>query len=256
MITIENINMRTITTLIITIMTILSGQILYAQGTVSRTIKSGNNKNTTQKANQHKTQWQKSLTGYINGHEWVDLGLPSGTKWATCNVGASRPEDYGSYFSWSDTFSRSNHFEHILTKNKSISELQTEGIIDLNGNLKYEYDAAYANWGPSWRIPNKDDYEELITECIWTLNTQKGKKGYTATGPNGKSIFFPLSGDRHKESEGPRGTGIWGSYWSATVYDKNFWSNYFYIQQENGLVKTNNDARFTGRSIRPILNTK
>ncbi|MCF0197473.1 MAG: hypothetical protein HUK03_09675, partial [Bacteroidaceae bacterium] len=97
---------------------------------------------------------EDNAEGKINGHEYVDLGLPSGLKWATCNVGASRPEDYGGYFAWGETSSKGSYSEsNSVTYNVSVSQLRSSGVIGSDGSLTPAYDAARANWGGSWRMP-------------------------------------------------------------------------------------------------------
>lgn len=97
------------------------------------------------------TTEEKRTAGTLNGHDWIDLGLSSGLKWATCNVGASSPEEYGDYFAWGET--KSGYYEsNSTTYGLSTSELQSRGIIGSDGNLSAAYDAATANWGGSWRM--------------------------------------------------------------------------------------------------------
>lgn len=114
----------------------------------------------------------KPMSGQINGFEWVDLGLQSGLKWATCNVGASSPAGYGDYFAWGETSIKSSYDEsNSLTRGKTGAELESEGIIDSRGDtrgrLNRNYDAACANWGGSWRMPAKEEFDELLRECEW-----------------------------------------------------------------------------------------
>ena len=143
-------------------------------------------------------------TGVINGHEWVDLGLS--VKWATMNVGASSPSDYGSYFAWGETRPKSEYTaDNCVTWNKDLK--------DISGNSSY--DAARSNWGGSWRLPTKSELEELKNKCKWTWSTQNGRKGYTVTGPNGNSIFLPAASGRVASMRG-RGIGVYGYYWSST----------------------------------------
>ena len=126
-----------------------------------------------------------TVSGTIAGHDYVDLGLPSGTKWATCNVGASTPEEYGNYYAWGETSTKTEYTEeNSVTYGQQMS--------DISGNA--QYDAATANWGSTWRIPNRAEVEELIDNCTWTWNTQNGVNGIKVTGTNGNSIFLPAAG--------------------------------------------------------------
>jgi hypothetical protein len=156
----------------------------------------------------------------INGHEYVDLGLPSGLKWATCNVGADLPEEYGEHFAWGEVYTKSEYFEiNSRTNGKSMSDISGNSI----------YDVARAKWGGSWRMPTKAELEELDSKCEWQWITLNGNKGYKVTGPNGNSIFLPATGYRFdlllynaKED---------GYYWSSTPYesdDDNAYGMFFY----------------------------
>ncbi|MBO7283756.1 MAG: PEGA domain-containing protein, partial [Bacteroidales bacterium] len=118
----------------------------------------------------------KTKSSTINGHEYVDLGLPSGLKWATCNVGASSPEEYGDYYAWGEIETKSEYTkDNSKTRGKSMS--------DISGNTMY--DVACAKWGGSWRLPTKKELEELESKCKWEWTTINGKKGYKVTGPHG-----------------------------------------------------------------------
>lgn len=126
--------------------------------------------------------------GEINGHTYVDLGLPSGLKWATCNVGADYPEESGGYYAWGETSTKQEY-----TKENSLTYDMELG--DISGNP--QYDAARANWGSTWKMPTYDDFLELINNCSWEfLEDEYGSSvdGFKATAANGKSVFFPLAG--------------------------------------------------------------
>ena len=178
----------------------------------------------------------RATTGVHNGHEWVDLGLS--VKWATCNVGASSPSDYGNYYAWGETTTKSSYtFNNSRTYNRSVG--------DISGNP--QYDAATANWGKGWRMPTKAEFEELVDKCDWQ---QGGHGGYKVTGPNGNSIFLPAAGWRTGSSLFD--AGVDGSYWSSTpngsntlsAYSLYFYSGYHYAYW---LYR-----RFDGRSVRPV----
>ena len=196
-------------------------------------------------------------TGTINGHEWVDLGLPSGLKWATCNVGADSPEDYGNYYAWGETTTKSTYTEdNSLTDGLNESQLQSQGYIDGSGNLTPSHDAATANWGGSWRMPTKTELEELLKNCIWMFTEQDNVKGCKVISKtNNNYLFLPAAGeilayDHYLTNE-------YGIYWSSTPYDvsrdehSEFLS--FDIDGEGmgyslGLLYD----RLYGRSIRPV----
>ncbi len=134
-----------------------------------------------------------------NGHAFVDLGLLSGTLWATCNVGATRPEEYGDYFAWGETKPKTEYVE----ENYAYADKPKPNV------LPESEDAATANWGKGWRMPTNEDFEELINRCSWKYIKQNNVFGCLFTGPNGHSIFLPNAGTISEES------GSDGSYWSS-----------------------------------------
>ena len=161
----------------------------------------------------------------VGTDEWVDLDLPSGTLWATCNVGASSPEDYGDYFAWGETepkdvydwstYKWCNGSYNTLTKYCTDSSYGNNGFVDNKTELDPEDDAAYVNLGPLWRMPTTEQQQELINNCIWERTTQNGVNGYLGTGPNGKTLFLPAAGCRWRDSLNYAGS--LGDYWSRTL---------------------------------------
>ena len=123
--------------------------------------------------------------GTINGYEYVDLGLPSGLKWAAHNVGADSPSETGDYFAWGELEPKA---EYIETNCISYGV----NLPDISGDS--QYDAASANWGASWRLPTREEMQELRDNCVWEWNTLDGISGFTITGPNGNHIFLPAAG--------------------------------------------------------------
>ena len=177
-------------------------------------------------------------TGAINGHEWIDLGLS--VKWATMNVGASSPSDYGSYFAWGEIRTKSEYTEeNSVTYEKDFN--------DISGNR--QYDAARSNWGGNWRLPTQKEFDELINKCQWTWSTQNGRKGYTVTGPNGNSIFLPAAGWRYGTST--YDIGVKGRYWSSTPDDSNNQDAYYLLFYDD-LRIVNWNYRYHGRSVRAV----
>ncbi len=184
-------------------------------------------------------QESEPTTGYINGHEYVDLGLS--VKWATCNVGASSPSDYGSYFAWGETSTKSSYDNsNCVTMQKSLG--------DIAGDERY--DAARANWGSSWRLPTYDEISELIKQCKWTWTTQGNINGYMVIGPNGNSLFLPAAG-LCRGSSISRGGG--GNYWCS-------FPNVGSTQSAHGLGFSKDGyyrmsyGRADGQSVRPVSN--
>ena len=166
--------------------------------------------------------------GGTDNHEWVDLGLPSGTLWATCNVGANSPEEYGDYFAWGETepkdyyatdwsdYKWCNGDYNQLTKYCVRSDYGYNGFVDNKKELDPEDDAAYVNWGPSWRMPTTEQQCELYENCSSDWTTQNGVNGRLFTGPNGNTMFLPAAGYRWCASL--YDAGSWGYYWSRTLF--------------------------------------
>ena len=178
-------------------------------------------------------------TGTYKGHEWVDLGLS--VKWATCNVGASTPGRYGNYYAWGETSTKSNYgYDNSASYGKSWS--------DIGGNSSR--DAATANWGGSWRMPTKAEFQELIDNCTWTWTTQNGHKGYKVTGKNGQSIFLPAAGYRRGATL--NGDGEDGYYWSSTPYES-YTDRACIVYFFEGGRNVNEGYRYNARSVRPVL---
>ncbi len=163
------------------------------------------------------------------GVEAVDLGLS--VKWASCNVGAESPEEYGGYYAWGETTTKSDYNSSTsITYGLSTWELESLGIIDADGNLTSAYDAATANWGGSWRMPTKDEQDELRTKCDWAWTTMNGVNGYQVTGPNGNSLFLPAAGYRLGTSLSNAGSD--GYYWSATPAGNSYSAYFLYFDSD------------------------
>lgn len=152
--------------------------------------------------------WAMSKTFVQNGHQYVDLGLPSGTLWATCNVGANSPEEFGDYFAWGETegylsgkrdFSDNNYKygtkDRLFTKYCDDPYLGYNGFVDNKTELDLMDDAAFTNWGAGWRTPSMTQFEELISNCNVSFSKQKGTDGYKILGKNGQYIFLPKTGN-------------------------------------------------------------
>jgi len=176
-------------------------------------------------------------TGSLNGHDWVDLGLPSGTKWATCNVGASTPTAYGNYYAWGETTTKETYNSSTYTYSGNPTTLPSSA------------DAATANWGTGWRMPTYDELNELKNNCTVTWTTQNGVNGRLFTGPNGNSIFLPAAGYR-LDSE-LNDAGSYGYYWSSSLYTGNP-DDAWYLYFTSGSYRMYDDYRYFGQSVRAV----
>ncbi len=195
---------------------------------------------------------------YNNGYEYVDLDLS--VKWATMNIGANAPEDYGDYFAWGETEPKDYYdwstykwcegSDDTLTKYCTSSKY---GTVDNKTTLKLSDDAAHANWGGTWRMPTLDEIKELRDNCSWEWTTQKGVEGYKVTGPNGNSIFLPAAGSRWDGNLG--GAGKYGYCWSSSLgpyYDGNAYHLFFNSRGTYLPFGVDYDSRSGGHSVRAV----
>lgn len=160
-----------------------------------------------------------------NNHEYVNLGLPSGTLWATCNVGANAPEDFGDYFAWGETEAKGTYFwdtykycngnSCTLTKYCTNSSYGNDEFADNLVRLLPEDDAATVNWGGNWRMPTKEEWEELWDNTRSTWMKYNGVHGKLFTASNGNSIFLPAAGVYRGENLD--GSDSWAFYWSCSL---------------------------------------
>ena len=199
----------------------------------------------------------KITKGSTNGHDWVDLGLPSGTKWATMNVGASMVADFGNYYAWG------------MTRTTSVYGVSYYDYYD-NSTMPWDisgtqYDVAKKLWGDSWRMPTFIQFKELAQNCTFEWTNKSGVYGALLTGPNDEEIFFPAAG-----AIGPMYSNISrisydgerGNYWSSSLYSRSNgnMSNYFYFNSSGITLRTTllgstsdiNTNCFNGMQIRPV----
>jgi len=185
--------------------------------------------------------------------------LPSGLLWATCNVGATNPEDCGDYFAWGETKPKEdyNYDAHKycngsynkLTKYCNESRYGNNGFSDTLTLLEVCDDAATANWGNGWRMPTNEEMEELLSNCAQKVKKQNGVTGHLFTGPNGNSIFLPAAG--YRDDGSLRNAGSYGHYWSSSLYTVGpncAWYLYF----NSGSYSVYGGYRGYGRSVRPV----
>ena len=183
----------------------------------------------------------KATTGTHNGYSWVDLGLS--VKWATCNVGANSPEDYGDYYAWGETSTKGSYTENTCST-------WEQNIGNIAGTSR---DVAHVKWGGNWRMPTKAEFDELLNEnnCTWTGTTQNGKYGCKVTSKkNGNSIFLPAAGCRGGEEL--YYDGSLGYYWSSTPYSE-LTQYAYYLYFISGFQNTSWLYRNNGLTVRPVL---
>ena len=198
----------------------------------------------------------QQISGDEEGHEYVDLGLPSGLKWATCNVGATKPEEYGNYFAWGEIEPKTSY----SAENYKWYDISTKNITKYNSKdslytLQPGDDAATANWGGAWRMPTKEEQQELldttITTCEWiNLN---GVRGCKVTGPNGNSIFLPAAGYRYMHDNvcDSIHVGSVGYYWSRSLNTSKETTAYEMCWPSDD-QKCDYYKRHCGQSVRPV----
>ena len=201
-----------------------------------------------------------SNTGTKNGHEWVDLGLS--VKWATCNVGATLPEEYGDYYAWGETETKDDFTWSTYKLSKGIDSYTTltkycndkrYGNNEFTDNriiLEPNDDVARVKWGNNWRMPTESEVKELIDNCIWRWTTKNGINGYNITSrtTNG-TIFLPASGGRNGISLNQN--GVMGAYWTSSLNIDNPSTAARLILSSNSHL-LNNDGRCYGSTIRPV----
>ena len=171
--------------------------------------------------------------------QYVNLGLPSGTLWATCNLGATTPEGFGDYFAWGETETKTEFTESTYRFYNGPGSYTKYNTSDGLTQLQPEDDAATANWGSQWRMPTSAEWQELIGHTVQLYTTLNGVNGMLCTGRNGNSVFFP---------DTSRITGLYGAYWSNKL-STSVSSAYFYLLMGEELYET---TRSDGLSIRPV----
>lgn len=205
-------------------------------------------------------------SGSLNNHSYVNLGLPSGTLWSTCNIGADTLYDCGNYFSWAEiepkntyswnTYKYCNDGMDKLTKYCHNSNCGNNGFTDDLTSYEIDDDAATINWGEGWRTPTYTDLEELIRHCTISQTCINGIKGMCITGKNGKSIFLPAIGyivNNTKEYE-----GVACYYWSSSL---NVFNEGAYLAWSTSIHQADNPGLYTslranGLPIRPVCSSQ
>ncbi|MCQ2308658.1 MAG: hypothetical protein MJZ78_01585 [Bacteroidales bacterium] len=194
-------------------------------------------------------------------HEYVDLGLPSGLLWATCNVGANTPEDLGDYFAWGETTTK-NYYGWFLSYKwyndscNSITKYCSDshfGVVDNKTILDPDDDVAHVKWGENWRMPTCDEINELKTNCTFVWTTQNGVPGILVTGQNDNSIFLPAAGYHIDESH--YDAFMCGTYWSSSL-ESEYPEVAFCLSFSVGFNGIYDFGRHGGLSVRPVSTCK
>ena len=198
-------------------------------------------------------------------HEFVDLGLPNGTLWAKCNVGASSQEEFGDYFAWGETatkemydwkqykYSNFVNGEYKLNKYCTDTACGVNGFADYITELEPVDDAVIANWGEGWRMPTSEEYDELYQNTTFEWTTINGVAGRLLTGTNGNSIFFPATGCHLDDMIICTGLGL---YWSSTLqtqWQVAAWSLHF---DDTNCHVCGSYERSRGQVVRAVRNKK
>ena len=220
-----------------------------------------------------KYETEEILSYALNGHDYVDLGLPSGTLWATCNVGANSPEEYGDYFAWGETQPKAtytwstykwcNGEYNKLTKYCNESYYGYKGITDDLTTLQAGDDPARANWGGGWCTPTQNQWHELLMHTTNKWSAWNGVVGRLFTAKNGQTLFLPAAGYYQpcvqgvwvqKESSVLDWTESRGQYWSSslvTSYNPSC-AYHFYFDSGSCNVGFTDHGRRVGQSVRPV----
>ncbi len=199
------------------------------------------------------------------GHEVVDLGLPSGTLWATCNIGADTPEQPGAYFSWGETQEKDYYDSNykfydwdarfLLTKYSTDSINRWDGWVDNLTILEPQDDAATVHWGEHYRMPTREEFEELLEYCTWEWETLNYREGVRLTGKNGGSIFLPAAGIRFQDLY--KNVGLEGCYWSSSLcLFHNIDAYTLEFDYTNKEVTSDANNRHMGYSVRAVYSPK
>ena len=209
------------------------------------------------------------LVCIVEDDVYVDLGLPSGTLWATCNIGATSPEDYGDYFAWGETegyndgktyfdwntYKWCKGSQSTMTKYCTNSSSGYNGFTDDKTELDLEDDAAYVNWGPAWRMPSYEQFMELYRNTTTEWTTQNGVNGRKITSKtNGNSIFLPAAGSPDSGSLGSAGSE--GYYWSRSLHASNPNEAWYLVFGLSGIGAADICNRYYGQSVRPVRSSE
>lgn len=188
----------------------------------------------------------------------IDLGLPSGLKWANMNVEARWPEDSGGFYAWGETFQKTSYSLNTYMwydKDSGLikyNHLKSKGLVDNKTVLELSDDVAHEKWGGYWRMPTLDDWNELQDKCTWTFTTLNGVKGCKVTGPNGNHIFFPASG--YYDGTKIISKGYTCLYWGPSLRkDDPYLALTIYF--DSPYITRDTISRYYGLNIRPVISS-
>ena len=224
-------------------------------------------------------------SGTEDGHDYVDLGLTSGTLWATANVGAKTPQDYGNYYAWGETSTKETYnwrtykygsAGYQLVKYCNCTSMGKDGFTDSKTTLDLSDDAAAANWGGKWRMPTLEQRDELRNECYWVWtesynnsnvkgyivykaksSSDKGKEIYKGEAPSlsytlsDAHIFLPATGSRYNDDLSRAGSC--GHYWSSSLDTDSPSSARGIDFSSAGVLNYYDDYRCDGQSVRAVI---
>ena len=192
------------------------------------------------------TMGEKPNNKVINGHKFIDLGLPSGLLWAETNVGASSSIGYGDYFAWGETETKSSYSWSTYAMGNKYNSSDGKTTLDA------EDDVATVQWGEGCRMPSRAEFQELYDKCDWSWKSDyqgTGVSGYLVTGPNNHTIFLPASGFRDNDG---LARGPFGHYWSSSL-DSSDTDDAFYLYfYSGGFYPSDDDCRYYGFPVRPV----
>ncbi len=211
--------------------------LLFAIVSVAGMLASCNGNGKAAEATSEENSAEAEEVGMVQGYCYVDLGLS--VNWATCNVGANAPEEYGNKYGWGETKAKESDF-NFDNKYKVDEEWTKYNYTDSLTTLDKDDDVATSNWGTEWRMPTKDEMQELIDKCTWTI---KDNKGFEVKGPNGKTIFLPINDDLSTSH-------CKGNYWTSSCYENCFAA--YELVFHTKFTGLNSDSRGHGKLVRPV----
>ncbi len=202
------------------------------------------------------------ISGTIAEHDYIDLGLPSGSLWATYNIGAKKVSELGDYFSWAEVTPKNEHswwnlkyYDYDNFQFTKYCTISRNGVIDDITTLEPQDDVATVSWSDAWRMPTIEEIKELIENCEWKWTDnydETGVKGYVGVSKlNNNSVFLPAAGDFEGTS---LLSGGMGCYWtSSLIKGYNEYAYCFFFNKNRSCI-CDDMSRFIGASVRAVVN--